>query len=114
MTNQPSTLAELHERPWSEIEGAHVRVEIEEDTRDPLDPTRDDVDDPYAYVVREGTIVGRGNGTGLTYDSASGELVPDTLGPVIVLDTPEDTFLEVVTDKTGNELLSFDQEETDG
>jgi len=112
MTDQPSTLAELHERPWGDIEGAHVRVEIEEDTRDPFDPTQDDVDDPYDYVVREGTVVGRGIGTGLTYDSASGELVPDRLGPKIVLDTPEDTFLEVVTDEVGNELLSFDQGES--
>lgn len=114
MTDQPSTLAELHERPWSDIEGVHVRVEIKEDTRDPLDPTQGDVDDPYEHVVREGTVVGRGNGRGLTYSSEAGELVPDMLGPKIVLDTPEDTFLEVVTDKVGNGLLSFDQEESDG
>ena len=107
------TLAALHQMPWRTVEGAHVRVEIEEDTRDPLDPRQDDVDDPYEYEQREGTIVGRGNGTGLTYDRERGELVATSIGPKIVLDTPEDTFLEVATDKPGNELLAFDDVDED-
>lgn len=101
-------LGDLHDMPWRTVEGAHVRVEIEEDTRDPLDPRQDDVDEPYEYVEREGTIVGRGAGTGLYYDTDRGELMETSLGPKIVLNTPEDTILEVVTDKLGNELLAFD------
>jgi len=108
--SEAMSLSDLHDMPWRTVEGAYVRVEIEEDTRDPLDPRQDDVDDPYEYEEREGTIVGRGAGTGLTYDRERGELVATSIGPKVVLDTPEGTILEVSTDKPGNELLAFDDD----
>lgn len=99
------SLSHLHEVAWSTIDGAHVRVRIES-ADDPLDP-----DAERTTSVREGELVGRAEGWGLYYDSDRGQLIPDPIGPKVYLDTPEDTTLEVATDKHGNELLEFEAAE---
>lgn len=100
----PDTLADLHELPWSAIEGAFVRVVVEVDNGF-LD--REGTDDTTTRL-REGELVGRGEGTGLYYDPEVKDLIPNPIGPAIFLDTPEDTVLEVRTGKPGTELLAFD------
>jgi len=105
----PDTLSDLHEASWSRIEGAYVRVRQEVDRRDPLRPG-DDQQDRVTTEEREGELVGRAEGTGLYYDPDRGRNIPDSIGPAIYLDTPEDTILEVRTDKCENELLAFDCE----
>jgi len=104
----PYTLSDLHEAPWSRIEGAYARVRQEADQRDPH-PPHDDGQDRVTTEEREGELVGRAEGTGLYYDSERGRNIPDSIGPVIYLDTPEDTILEVRTDKCENELLAFNR-----
>lgn len=110
----PFTLQDLHEAPWSRIEGAFVRVRQQVDRRDPLDPAQDDRHDLVTTEEREGQLVGRAEGTGLYYDADRGETVPTSIGPAIYLDTPEDTVLEVRTDKHETELLAYEAAETMG
>jgi len=99
------TLADLHILSWDMIEGAYVKVkqEVTETSELSLQPKTE-------TVVREGTIVGRANGTTLYYDSKTGENIPDNECG-IYLETPEDTILEVRTDKLNNELLEFEHNE---
>lgn len=110
----PKELEDLHEAPWSRIEGAYVRVRQEVDNRDPLDPTQNDREDLVTSEEREGELVGRGEGRGLYYDSEHGRNIPMSIGPAIYLDTPEDTILEVRTGKLDNELLAFEASDEDG
>lgn len=56
------TLADLHDLPWSVVEGAHVQVEQHVDDRDPLDPAQDDRADLVRTETREGELVGRHQG----------------------------------------------------
>lgn len=108
----PQTLADLHELPWSAIEGADVRVRLEVDDR-PMHLSASEAlerQDLVRTEDREGEIVGREMGKGLYYSSDHG-LIPDSIGPAIYLDTPEETTLEVRTDKLGNELLAFEPPE---
>lgn len=97
-------LEDLHEVPYSNVEGAYVKVKQEVTTL--VQPT---TEPPYESKteVREGEIVGRAEGTGLYYSDTLGEDVADPIGPCIYLRTPEDTILEVRTDKPENELLEF-------
>lgn len=88
---EPSTLSEIHELPWSEIAGAHVVVR-------------------HDHEHREGDLIGRAIGSGLYYDTQRGETVADQIGPAVFLHTADDTVLEVSTEKSGNELLSFEVE----
>lgn len=110
----PETLPDLHELAWSRVEGAYVRVQQEVDDRDPLVPEQDDRHDLVTTKEREGELVGRAEGRGLYYDSERGRNAPTSIGPVIYLDTPEDTILEVRTDKHENALLAFETAETEG
>jgi len=103
----PETLAELHERPWSDIEGAYLRVAQEVDDNDFAAPATEYDASKLRVEEREGELVGREIGTGLYFDSGRGELVTTRIGPAVYLDTPEDTTLEVSTDKLGNELLEY-------
>lgn len=104
----PSTLSELHELPWSDIAGAHVVV----DTVDypPHESNHDPDEERSNHERREGDLVGRAIGSGLRYDNRRGETVADQIGPAIFLNTPDDTVLEVSTEKSGNELLLFEME----
>jgi len=101
-------LEALHEVPYSNIKGAYVKVKQEQQPTELLE-----VGNPTARETktREGTIVGRANGTGLYYDSQMKESVVDTIGPCIYIETPAETILEVNTEKTNNELLEFEPEE---
>jgi hypothetical protein len=96
------SLEQLHEVPYSEIEGAYAKVKITDEPR-PMEPER-------IVEIREGKIIGRGNGWGTTYDTGEKEVMEVVIGPSIYLDTPEETTLEVRTDKRGNELLEFNPE----
>jgi len=106
----PDTLADLHELPWSTIEGAHVRVAQQVDKRDPLDPTQDDRQDLVTTEEREGTIAGRHRGWRLKYSRTAGDYA-EPGDEHIVIHTAEDTYLEVRTAKPGNELLAFETPE---
>jgi len=100
-------LKELHERPYTEIEGAYVKVQQEVNTNSVALSAQ-----PETHMeVREGEIVGRGNGQGTAYDSGEGCVMPISIGPSIYLNTPEDTILEVRTDKDGNKLTMFEPQE---
>jgi len=103
-----TNLSALHEVPYSNVEGAYVKVKQEQQPDDLLE-----LGNPQAREteIREGTIVGRAEGTGLYYDSQRRENVVDTIGPCIYIETPEDTVLEVSTEKTQNELLEFEHNE---
>jgi hypothetical protein len=90
------------------MQGAYVRVQQEQDDRDPLDPDQDRRTDLVYTVEREGEIVGRAEGHGLWYDSSGGELASSRIGPAIFLSTPRDTVLEVRTNKLDNKLLEFE------
>lgn len=109
----PPSLEDLHELPWAAIEGTHVRVLQEVDDRDPVDPAQDSREDLVRTEEREGELVGRGEGTGLYYSEGHG-LIPDPIGPAIYLSTPEETVLEVRTDKLENELLAFGEDDGGG
>lgn len=113
MTDAPDSLEALHEWPWSEIEGAHVRVE-QEVTDDLAALARPPSEPPPEPTIeeREGELVGRAEGTGLYFSEEHG-LIPDGIGPAIFLSTPEDTVLEVRTDRLENELLAFEPAEGD-
>lgn len=104
MSEGVKDLNPLHEVPWSNIKGAYVKVH-QEVSEDPLALSEVDT-----YLeTREGEIVGREKGQSLYYDSERGENIP-THNAAIYLETPEDTILEVSTDKTANELLEFEPE----
>jgi len=105
----PYSLAHLHEGPWSKVEGAFVRVRQVIDTHDPLPPHDDNREGGVTTEVREGELVGRANGKGLYYDAERAENVPTSIGPTVYLDTPEETTLEVRTDKSENKLLAFER-----
>jgi len=100
----PETLEELHERPWSDIEGAHLRVAQEVDDNDFAVPASEYDPEKVRTEEREGELVGREAGKQLSY--ADGEIIP-SWNTAIYLDTPEDTTLEVHTDRRENELLEY-------
>lgn len=104
-------LEQLHERPWSEIEGAYVRIDIEVDTVKAMYSKEASGGERYVREERKGEVVGREIGTGLYYDSDKQDLVIDSIGPAIYLSTPNDTILEIRTNDGDNELLSFDPPE---
>lgn len=100
-------LAHLHEAPWSHIEGAYVRVR-QEVTDDPLPPHGGA---PERHTeVREGTIAGRHRGWKVKWLPDEGD-VAEPVSPRIVIETPEETYLEVTTDGLENELLDFEPAE---
>jgi hypothetical protein len=104
MTDGIQDLSVLHEVPYSNIDGAYVKVAIEK--------TGPKLTDPERWTEeREGTIVGRGNGQGVYYDTDAQEVLTHSIGPAIYLNTREETVLEVRTDKLGNELVEFRPEE---
>lgn len=107
MNSDPETLTEVYQLPWVLVEGAHVRVQIEKDDNDIMAPASEYDPEKIRHEEREGEVVGRAEGTGLYYDSGRGEPIPTSIGPAVFLDTPEDTVLEVRTDKIGNELLEY-------
>jgi hypothetical protein len=95
-------LSAFHDVPWTMLEGMHATFRIEYVER------RAGVDEPvYETEEREGVIVGRGEGRGVRYDSGERSTMETTIGPAVYLETPEDTILEVRTDKSGNELLDI-------
>jgi hypothetical protein len=100
MSDGIKDLDALHEVPWSSIKGAYVKVKQE--TTEHVTVQRQ----ATKTEIREGKIVGREKGQSLYYDSEIGENIP-THNAAIFLDTPENTILEVSTDKTENELLEF-------
>lgn len=106
MTDGITDLNALHEVPYSNIKGAYVKVHQSIST-DPMYPQKERIE------TREGVIVGREKGQSLYYDSDMGENIP-THNAAIYLETPEDTILEVRTDKTENELLEFQPREDGG
>jgi len=98
-----TSLSHLHEVPYSNVEGAYVKVKQEVNTNPVVISEQ-----PETHTeTREGEIVGRAEGTGLYYSEKHGENIADSIGPCIYLSTPEDTILEVSTDKPENELLEF-------
>jgi hypothetical protein len=102
------SLSHLHDKPYSEINGDWVKVKRElTDYTAPLSERRGRGE----TEVREGKIVGRGNGTGVYYDSDLGEVLPHSIGPAIYIETPEETVLEVRTDKENNGLLDYQNNE---
>jgi len=113
MSDDGVALSHLHEVPWSNVEGAFVRVKQEIDNNDPLAHISEWSEENVDTEERRGTITGRAQGTGLYYDADRGESIPTGLGPAIFIDTPQDTILEVRTDKPGNELLEFQPEVDD-
>ena len=101
------SLSHLHETPWTDVKGAYIEVEIEIDSNPLTVPALEYDPDNVTYERREGDLVGRANGTGLYYDSDRGENIPTPIGTKVYLDTPQDTVLEVATDKSGNTLVNF-------
>jgi len=99
-------LSAFHEVPYSNIEGAYV--EVKQEVTHAIHTT-DSLGHKKETKIREGTIVGRAKGTGLSYDSEMGETLP-TNDCAIFISTPEDTVLEVRTDKSENELRKFKAE----
>jgi hypothetical protein len=107
MSNGITDLSVLHDKPYSDIKGDWIKVEQEVDNRDPLNPSQDDRTDLVSTETQEGWIAGRGNGTGVYYDSELGEVMTHNIGPAIYLKTARDTVLEVRTDKENNKLLDY-------
>jgi len=101
-------LSAFHDVPWTMLEGMHVKFRITTDhVALPSSDPRGEVQS-QTEQIREGVIVGRGEGRGIRYDS-SGEnaYMETTIGPSVYLETEQDTILEVRTDKSGNELLDI-------
>lgn len=101
------SLSHLHKVPWDNINGAYVEVRQVTDhvaipTTDPIGTTS------QTEQLRKGHIVGRGEGTGVTWDAGEKDVRTLNIGPAIYIETPSDTVLEVRTDKSENELLEFD------
>lgn len=105
------SLKDLHDLAWSAIEGAHVVVRMEVDDNDIALPPSEWSEGNVYPEIREGEVVGRGQGTGLSYDARDAQLRPSRIGPSVYLDTVEDTVLEVRTNKPENELLAFEPRE---
>jgi len=99
MSENITDLSVFHEVPWENIDGAYVKVHQKIDST-PHMPRKERLE------TREGQIVGREIGQSLYYDSQRGESAP-TYQAAIYLETPEDTILEIRTDKPGNELIEF-------
>lgn len=101
------SLSHLHEVPYSQIEGAYVKV-----NQEAVSNRVRIHEQPETHTeTREGKIVGRGNGTGTYYDSVEKAVMTHSIGPAIYIETPEDTILEVRTDKTENELVDYQNNE---
>ena len=106
MTDGIKDLSMFHEVPYSNLRGAHVEIRIENTDHAAVGA----VSNPGAHTtteVREGVIVGRGNGRGVSYDTGENQVMETSIGPSVYLETPQDTILEVRADKSGNELLEF-------
>lgn len=102
MDGEITTLDDVHRLPWAAIEGATLRV------RQELQPHPAPIGDQPATetVERQGDVVGRRAGSGLHYDSAREQTVVTHTGPRLYLETPQDTVVEICTDKPANELLA--------
>jgi len=101
-------LSAFHDVPWTMLEGMHAKFKtVNYHAGIPhADPT--EAVDSRTEEIREGVIVGRGEGRGIQYDSSGANAYMETtIGPAVYLDTPEDTILEVRTDKSENELLDI-------
>ena len=97
-------LSAFHDVPWTMLEGMHATFRVEY-TPHPA-PLHEQPE--VETEVREGVIVGRGEGRGVRYDSSGENAYMETrIGPAVYLETPEETILEVRTDKEGNELLDI-------
>lgn len=107
MSENITDLSVFHEVPYENIRGAYVKVShsIDHAYLPNADPRKSG--SSATEEIREGTIVGRGEGRGTAFDTGEKEVRPISIGPSIYLDTPEDTILEIRTDKAGNELLEF-------
>jgi len=101
-------LSAFHDVPWTMLEGMHAKFRITTDHVGlPSSDPRREVQS-QTEQIREGVIVGRGEGRGLRYDSSGENAYMETrIGPAVYLDTPEDTILEVRTGKSENELLDI-------
>lgn len=102
----PTELADLHMAPWPDVDGAHVVVRQVTTTPTPVGKRLEE-----QTSERQGTLVGRAIGTGISYDADAKESYPTRMGPCIYLETPEDTILEVNTQKPENELLAYEPPE---
>jgi len=100
-------LSDLHTVPYSEVEGAYIKVLVEKT----VDHGRLDEAPTYKMEAREGEIVGRGNGTGLYYDTKAKDTYETSIGPAVYIYTAEETTLEVRTDRIENELVEFKAQE---
>ena len=111
MTNGITDLSVLHEVPYSQIKGDWVKVKQEvNETPSSLEAFTERPEDRREVTIREGNIIGRAEGTGLYYSEEYRDNIPTSIGPAIYLETPEDTILEVRTDKE-NELLDYQNNE---
>jgi hypothetical protein len=99
-----NVLQDLREVPYSQIEGAYVKVDVYASDRLMQES------DIHVTKTREGEIIGRGHGRGVSYDTGEKDCVEITIGPSIYLHTQEDTILEIRLDKSENELLAFELE----
>jgi len=101
-------LSAFHDVPWTMLEGMHATFRIVSDHVGV--PSGDPQGEVHSQTeqIREGVIVGRGEGRGIRYDSSGANAYMETtIGPSVYLETPEDTILEVRTDKPENELLDI-------
>lgn len=108
------TLADLHEAPWSEIAGARLRVRVGTEVLDARrrgkrQAARDTGDEP---TVREGVLTGRHVGRMMMYVPGDG-VFADAADPMVVMQTPAGTMLQIHTDREGNELLAFEPDGAD-
>jgi len=100
-----TAISAFHDVPWTMLEGAYIKVR-----QDVTDHTlslserreRDDL-----TQVREGEIVGRGEGVGVYYSGDVGEVMTHSIGPALYIRTKEGTVLEFRTGKELNEVLDF-------
>jgi len=100
-------LSAFHDVPWTMLEGMRVKFRITTDhVALPSSDPRGEVQS-QTEQIREGVIVGRGEGRGVTWDDGIKDVREHQIGPAVYIDTPQDTILEVRTDKDGNELLDI-------
>jgi len=101
-------LSAFHDVPWTMLEGMRAKFKIvHHHAGIPSGDPRGEVQS-QTEQIREGVIVGRGEGRGVRYDSSGANAYMETrIGPAVYLDTKEDTILEVRTDKDENELLDI-------
>lgn len=100
-------LSAFHDVPWTMLEGMRAKFRITTDhvalpNADPRGEAQSQTEQ-----IREGVIVGRGEGHGVTWDDGIKDVREHQIGPAVYIDTPQDTILEVRTDKDGNELLDI-------